>query len=81
MRELRNKELTKMMTETHDASRGTYGWPRVRSENLSELVEAILDDVWTSWGDRYALRIEWIVGVMLPKGRPSTMRSPLPGPR
>lgn len=32
MRELRNKELTKMITEIHDESRGTYGWPRVHAE-------------------------------------------------
>lgn len=32
MRELRNTELTKMITEIHDESRGTYGWPRVHAE-------------------------------------------------
>jgi putative transposase len=31
-RALRDKELTKMIREIHDESRGTYGWPRVHAE-------------------------------------------------
>lgn len=39
------------------------------SENLSKLVEAILHDARASWGERYELRIEWIVGGDAPAGR------------
>jgi putative transposase len=31
-RVLRDKELTKMIREIHEDSRGTYGWPRVHAE-------------------------------------------------
>ncbi|GDY34098.1 transposase [Gandjariella thermophila] len=31
-RALRDKELTKMIHEIHEESRGTYGWPRVHAE-------------------------------------------------
>lgn len=61
------------------------------SENLPELIEAILDDARTSWGQRYELRIEWIVGGDAPEGQtvddavaatgstlPSTLSRPSP---
>lgn len=38
------------------------------SENLPELIEAILDDARTSWGGRYELRIEWTLGGDVPEG-------------
>jgi putative transposase len=31
-RTLRNKELTKMIHDIHEQSRGTYGWPRIHAE-------------------------------------------------
>jgi putative transposase len=31
-RALRDKELTKMIRDIHEQSRGTYGWPRIHAE-------------------------------------------------
>lgn len=39
------------------------------SENLPELIDAILDDARTSWGQRYDLQIEWILGGDAPDGQ------------
>jgi len=40
-RALRDKELTKMIREIHEQSRGTYGWPRIHAELTLGLGEQI----------------------------------------
>lgn len=40
-RALRDKELTKMMADIHEESRGTYGWPRVHAELVLGLGEHV----------------------------------------
>lgn len=40
-REARNRELTKMITEIHEESRGTYGGPRVHAELVLGLGEQV----------------------------------------
>jgi putative transposase len=40
-RALRNKELTKMIRDIHEQSRGTYGWPRIHAELTLGLSERV----------------------------------------
>lgn len=41
MRELRNRELTKIIREIHVESRGSYGWPRIHAELTLGLGEPV----------------------------------------
>ncbi|MFF5985959.1 IS3 family transposase [Prauserella flavalba] len=41
MRELRNRELTKIIPEIHVGSRGSYGWPRIHAELTLGLGEPV----------------------------------------
>lgn len=40
-REMRNKELVKLIAQIHEESRGTYGWPRVHAELVLGLGEPV----------------------------------------
>jgi putative transposase len=40
-REMRNKELTKLIAAIHAESRGTYGWPRAHAELVLGLGETV----------------------------------------
>jgi putative transposase len=40
-REIRNKELGKLIARIHEESRGTYGWPRVHAELVPGLGETV----------------------------------------